>query len=45
MHKIYKDEGKYDFLYRLPNLLYSTLISTIISNVLEYLSLSENSIP
>ena len=44
MHKIYVDEGKYNFLYRLPNLLYSTLISTVISTFLEYLSLSEDSI-
>ena len=44
MHKIYVDEGKYNFLYRLPNLLYSTIISIIVGTILEYLALSENSI-
>ncbi len=26
MHEIYEDEGKYNFLYQIPNILYSTLL-------------------
>ena len=44
MHKIYVDEGKYNFIYRLPNILYSSFISNIISSILEYLSFTEDKI-
>ena len=44
MHKIYIDEGKYNFLYQIPIILYSTLITSIINGILEYLSLSEDDI-
>ena len=44
MHKIYTDEGEYNFLYRLPNMLYSSLISGVISSLLEYLSMIEDKI-
>ena len=44
MHKIYKDEGEYNFLYRLPNMLYSSLISGVISSLLENLSMTEDKI-
>ncbi len=44
MHKIYKDEGKFNFIYQLPNIVYSTLISSIINIILKFLSLSENKI-
>ena len=44
MHKIYVDEGKYNFIYQLSSIIYSTLISAIISRILEYLSLSEDNI-
>lgn len=44
MHKIYEDEGKYDFLYQIPQMLYSTIFSQIISFFLENLSLSEDDI-
>ena len=44
MHKIYKDEGKFNFIYQLPNILYSTIISSIINIILKFLSLSENKI-
>ena len=42
MHEIYEDEGKYNFLYQIPNILYSTLISTIIGSIIESLALSED---
>ena len=44
MHRIYKDEGKYNFIYHIRNIIYSTLISNIIGIVIKYLSLSESDI-
>ena len=44
MHKIYIDKGKYDFIYQLPSILYSTLISSIINIIIKSLSLSEKNI-
>ena len=44
MHKIYEDEGKYDFLYQIPQTLYSTIVSQIISFLLETLSLSNDEV-
>jgi hypothetical protein len=29
MHKIYEDGGKFDFIYQIPQILYSTLISSV----------------
>ena len=40
LHKIYEDEGKYDILYQLPQIMYSTIASQVISFLLEKLSLS-----
>ena len=44
MHKIYIDEGSYNFIYQIPQILYSSLISGIIKTLIKYLSLSENDI-
>ena len=44
MHKIYKDSGDFNFLYQLPQIVYSYLISSLINLIIEYLSMSENSI-
>ena len=44
MHKIYEDKGKYDILYQIPQILYSTIFSQIISSLLEILSLSNDQI-
>ena len=44
MNKINKDHGKYDFLYQIPQILYSTIISAVINIILKWLSLSENQI-
>jgi hypothetical protein len=44
MHKIYIDKGKYDFIYRIPFIIYSTLISSVINSFVKFLSLSENNI-
>ena len=44
MHKIYVDHGKFNFLYQLPQILYSFIISTGIGMVVRILSLSEKNI-
>ena len=44
MHKIYKDQGNFDFIYQIPQILYSFIISVIINNVIIVLSLTEKNI-
>ena len=44
LHKIYEDQGKYNFLYQIPQILYSTIVTQIISSLLEKLSLSQDEI-
>ena len=34
MHKIYVDYGKFDFIYQLPQMIYSFIISTNLENLL-----------
>ena len=40
-HQIYLDGGNYNFLYFLPQIIYSFIISHLIFNVLKYFCLSE----
>ena len=44
IHKIYEDNGTFNFIYQLPKILYSTIISFIINAIVSALSLSENNI-
>ena len=44
MHKIYVDEGDFNFIYQLPQIIYSSLISAVLTFLLKYLSLSEDNI-
>ena len=44
MHKIYEEKGKYQILYQLPQIIYSSIISIIINILLKLLSLSESDI-
>ena len=44
MHKVYENNGKFNFVYQIPQIIYSSLISTIIHHLLKFLSLSEKSI-
>ena len=44
MHNIYKDEGSYDPTYQIVQIIYSSLISNIISTLIKYFSLSENEV-
>ena len=44
MHKIHEDNGNFNFLIQIPQILYSTVISAIINMILKQLSLSERNI-
>ena len=44
MNKINEDHGVYNFLYQIPQLIYSTLISSAINFILRLLSLTERQI-
>jgi hypothetical protein len=44
IHEIYQSSGKFDFIYQLPQILYSTLISAFINALIKYLSLTEKNI-
>ena len=44
MHKIHEDNGAFDIIYQIPQILYSSLISSIINMILKTLSLSEKNI-
>ena len=44
MNKIYEEQGKFDFLYRLPQILYSTIISTIINYLMNSISLTQKNV-
>ena len=41
VHKIYEDNGKFNFSYQAPQIIYSTIISAIINFIIRYFSLSE----
>ena len=42
LHEIFTKEGKYNLLYQIPQILYSTLISFAMTVILKALSLSQN---
>ena len=44
MHKIYENKGKFQFVYQLPQIIYSLLISIIFNTLLKLLALSETDI-
>ena len=44
MHNIYDSGGKYNFIYLLPQTIYSSIITTIIDSFIKYLSLSQKEI-
>jgi len=44
IHQILEDEGKYNFIYQLPQIIYSTIISYLLGMILDYLALSEDNI-
>ena len=44
MHKIFIDKGDFNFIYQLPQILYSTILSAIFTIIVKKLSLSEEDI-
>ena len=42
IHKIYQDKGKFNFLYQIPQTLYSTLIGKFIDTLIKNLALSQD---
>ena len=44
MHKIYIDDGLFDFTYQLPQMFYSFIISTVLESLLNLLGLYEQDI-
>ena len=44
MHKIYKDEGKFNFFYQIPQIIYSAIISGVINAIIKRLSLSSKDV-
>ena len=44
MHKIYVDKGKYQLLYQLPQIVYSSLISSVLNTLLNLFALTEENI-
>jgi len=44
MHKIYEDNGKFNFIYQIPQIIYSTLISSVVNMIISALSLTERNI-
>ena len=41
-HKIYEDQGDFNFIYKIPYILYSTIISSFINVIIQHLSLTED---
>ena len=44
MHKIYKDYGVYNIIYQLPQVLYSSFISSVLNLIIKTLALTEKNI-
>ena len=42
IHQFYNDNGKYKFIYQIPQICYSTIISAVITFFIKFMSLSEN---
>ena len=44
MHQLYRENGSYNFLYQIPQIIYSSLISSTINFLMKNLSLSQQSV-
>ena len=44
IHEIYMEKGEYNFIYQLPQIIYSTIIISFINIIVKYLSLTEKTI-
>ena len=43
-HNIYENQGNFDIIYQIPQIIYSNIISFVIDIIIRYLSLSQNSV-
>ena len=41
MHKIYEEKGSFDFIYNIPQILYSSLISGFINGLIRTLAVTD----
>ena len=39
LHRIYMDEGAFNFIYQIPQIIYSSIISVVIDIIIKYLAL------
>ena len=44
MHRIYIDSGAFDFIYQLPEIIYSAIITAVLNTIITTLGLSQNNI-
>ena len=44
MHKIYVDQGSFDLIYQLPQIIYSAIISWVLNALIQLLGLTEDNI-
>ena len=44
MHKIYVDHGSYNLVYQLPQIIYSVIISAVLSIIIKVLGLTQSNI-
>ena len=44
MHKIYEEKGSFNFIYNIPQILYSSLISGFINGLIQILALTDSNI-
>ena len=44
MHKIYEEEGSFNFIYQLPQIIYSALITGFLTALVNKLGLCQNNI-
>jgi len=44
MHKIYEEKGSFDFIYNIPQILYSSLLSEFINGIIQNLALINSNI-
>ena len=44
MHQIYEDGGSFNFIYQIPQIIYSALISNVLNSILKKLSLNEKNV-
>ena len=42
IHNIYQNQGTFDLIYQIPQIIYSNIISFILDKIIRYLSLSQD---